>query len=443
MRHSSRSFRGTGLVALCAITSGGFAQVQLPPELRIPDPFDTTIPVPGGTEAIYVQTPWNTPANRPLIVIFHGAYFNNHWSHASGNPGLNAQLEALFDEAARRNWYAVSMTGGPIPAPGFSAGTFAGPELHSRTSAVIGHMRTLYGIDPARIYTLGYSMGGVDAVNYAARHVDPEGHMIAAVWCWSGILCAEVSLPPCALVPCNPLARIAASVVQSLPCSCTAPSGAFVSAESLGWNLEHIRLTTTAATQDICHVECPAPALVALTSGWANPGNHTHLANHGATHNDPSAWNPVQICNFFQGNAVALPSAATLTVVVEDVRYFYFDAIRSDANDTGTFGWSFSGQQLDVDSIVRMAALQMDVDGGVDCPLDSLTDIAINLTPDPGFLLGTHVVLHHFANAVGTTVRLNGMPAWPGIHYDWLDPDSLILYRQTGAGTTHWVIDVP
>ncbi|MBK8976572.1 MAG: hypothetical protein IPM29_11700 [Planctomycetes bacterium] len=430
----------TALVA-GALSSAAVAQAQIPPRVRIPDPFDTTVTVPGGTEAVYVQTPWAAPAGRPLIVVFHGGYFDNHWEHVSGTPSksLNAQLEALFDEAARRGWYAVSMTGGPNQ---FS-GTFAGPELHSRTTAVISAMKSLYGVDSGRIYTLGYSMGGVDAVNYAARHVDPEGHMIAASWCWSGVLCAAVSAPGCALVPCNPLDRIAASVVQSLPCNCSAPSGSFVSDESLGWNLEHVTLTTTAATIDICAVECPVPALVALTAGWAAPANHTHLANHGATHDDPSAWDPLQICNFFQGKTVALPTSATRTVAVEDARYFYFDVVRSSSTETGTFGWSFSGQQLDVSSILRTTALQLDVDGGVDCPLDSLTDITIDLTPDPGFTQGTHVVLRHFANAAGTVVYLNGSLATPGTDYDWLAPDALILYRKTGTGTTSWLIDVP
>ena len=228
-----------------------------------------------------------------------------------------------------------------------------------------------------------------------------------------------------------------------LTCNCASPSGQFVSDESLGWNLEHIRTTTTAATNDICHVACPAPSFNALTSNWLVPGNHTHLPNYGATHDDYSAFNPVQICNFFQGASVTTPTSATRTVAVEDARYFWFDVIRSNANATGTFGWSFSGQQLNLSQILRVTALQIDVDGGVDSPLTSANDITVQLTPDPAFLNGTYILLHHFANAVGTIVYLNGAPATAGTHYDWMDPDSLILYREQGALTTQWLIDVP
>ena len=340
------------------------------------------------------------------------------------------------------------MTGGQGPPPHPIVGTYAGPELHLRVTTVIDEMMNQYNINPNKIYTLGYSMGGIDAVNYAARHVDPEGHMIAAAWSWSGTLCAEDSSPSCILLPpCppDPLSYIAASAVQTINCGCPGgtPNFSFVVNESLGWNMEHIWLTTTEATSDICHVTCPSLPMQVLTFNWAKKNHHTHLANYGATHNDPSSFDPVQICDFFRGKSVSLPSSATLTVAVEDVRYFYFDVLRRDPAFTGVFGWSFAGRQLDITDLNNLSSLTMDVDGGVDCPLDSINDITINVTPDPLDLLGTDIVLDHFDNGPGTTVWVNGSLATAGTHYAWTSSTSLILFGQLDATFTNWFLDVP
>ena len=81
------------LFLMNTLSTEALAQVSIRPQPYIPPPFDTSVPVPGGgTEYIYVQTPRFTPANRPLILVFHGAYYDNHWGN--GTPNLNAELES-------------------------------------------------------------------------------------------------------------------------------------------------------------------------------------------------------------------------------------------------------------------------------------------------------------------------------------------------------------
>jgi len=450
------SFRHAVVVVVFAIAlaAGGDADAQIPASRPKPYPlppppaYEYSVALPGGEqEWIYVQAPWGDPTNKPLLLLFHGAYYDFKWNNAV-KPLVN-ELEAIFDEAGSRGWYAVSLTGGEVVDPNMDkVGTYANPEVHERITAVIDEMIALYDINPNKIYTLGYSMGAADAVNYAARHVDPAGHMIAAAWSWSGALSAVLEPGwPCHLfgcTPCNPTVChfpwVSASsiVVSDTTCDTGNPSTGYVSNESLAWNLEHAWLrTSTASMGEIPDAVCTVPPIQQLTMNWADPARYTHMPNLGNDHYDPTAWDPELICDYFAGKKLTLPTSATKTVAVEDTRYFWFRVNRGADDQTGSFGWNVSASQLDLTDVVNINHIWVDVDGGLDSPLDSSGDITIDLTPG-----ATTLIVESIANTAGVTVWLDGAPATLHNDYDWLTADSLILYAK-GTSQSVWLIDQP
>ena len=104
---------------------------------------------------------------RPLLVVFH-KYGASH---------LDAVKNTDFvRECAARGWFLVCPLGG-------SKKHFSSIESQTNTEAVLdwvlGHASLR--IDRARIYGVGFSMGGGALLNYAARHRDPSHAMFAAI----------------------------------------------------------------------------------------------------------------------------------------------------------------------------------------------------------------------------------------------------------------------
>jgi dienelactone hydrolase len=62
-----------------------------------------------------------------------------------------------------------------------SQSSFNRLEGQINVQAALGYLNANYNVDPSRIYAVGFSMGGGMATSYAARHVDPNGLMFAAL----------------------------------------------------------------------------------------------------------------------------------------------------------------------------------------------------------------------------------------------------------------------
>jgi hypothetical protein len=124
-------------------------------------------------------------------------------------------------------------------------------------------------------------------------------------------------------------------------------------------------------------------------------------------------------------------------VAVEDTRYFWFRINRGDDSRTGSFGWDVAASQLDLTDVDNINHIWVDVDGGLDSPLDSSGDITIDLTPG-----ATTLIVESIAHTAGVTVWLDGAPATLHNDYDWLTVDSLILYAQVTSQSV-WLIDQP
>lgn len=101
----------------------------------------------------------------PLLVVFHG-WGNTH----------NSILDqtTYFHEARQRGWYVVA----PLGAHKYN---YAIPYAQQNVQAVLDWVTAYLPVDETRIYGVGFSMGGGNVTNYAARHLDPAHPRFAAI----------------------------------------------------------------------------------------------------------------------------------------------------------------------------------------------------------------------------------------------------------------------
>jgi pimeloyl-ACP methyl ester carboxylesterase len=119
----------------------------------------------GWQEKFLLQVPLVPPtAPTPLLVVFH-KYGSSHADLLSSG---------FIPEVQSRGWYAIC----PL---GARQKNFGNLESQINIAASLELLRSLFPIDPTRVYGVGFSMGGGSVANYAARHLDPRHLMFAAV----------------------------------------------------------------------------------------------------------------------------------------------------------------------------------------------------------------------------------------------------------------------
>lgn len=125
-------------------------------------------------EKFFVQFPPEPSLTSPvpMLVAFHK--FGSGALDITNNTSLEQEC---FD----RNWFLVA----PL---GASTKSFSSIPSQLNTELVLELMLDRFGdyIDSERIYGVGFSMGGGNLLNYAARHVDPSRPMFAALLNHSG-----------------------------------------------------------------------------------------------------------------------------------------------------------------------------------------------------------------------------------------------------------------
>lgn len=121
----------------------------------------------GFQEDFILFTPTKVPQGvlRPLLVAFHGFGFT--------------QKDIVYNtdfvtECAQRGWYMLA----PLSASG---GHFMCDPGQLNTEVALDWTLAKFSIDLTRIYGVGFSMGGGMALNFAARHLDPERGTFAAI----------------------------------------------------------------------------------------------------------------------------------------------------------------------------------------------------------------------------------------------------------------------
>ncbi len=131
------------------------------------------VPATGTDELFSLYVP-SSPSGqaRPLIVGFHG-FGVSHLDFSYYNTDFLA-------EAAARDWFVLA----PIQInPVLNTGdiSFGSAESQLNVEHVLNYVLDEWPIDLDRIYGIGFSMGGGNAVSYAARHRDRATGAFAAV----------------------------------------------------------------------------------------------------------------------------------------------------------------------------------------------------------------------------------------------------------------------
>lgn len=106
----------------------------------------------------------------PLLTAFHG--YGVTWL------GIKYFSE-LLPEAIQRDWFLVAPWQRNTAAS--ASISYASPQSQLHVEAVLKFALRRYRIDRDRIYGIGFSMGGGNALSYAARHRDRRYGAIAAV----------------------------------------------------------------------------------------------------------------------------------------------------------------------------------------------------------------------------------------------------------------------
>ena len=108
---------------------------------------------------------------KPLVNFFH-KFGSTHWDVWNNTT--------FIQECHAREWFLVSSLGATNKS-------MSSIESQLNREAVLDWLTAIFPmIDRERLYGVGFSMGGGSVLNFAARHLDPARHMLAAVVNHSG-----------------------------------------------------------------------------------------------------------------------------------------------------------------------------------------------------------------------------------------------------------------
>lgn len=281
----------------------------------------------GYVEKFLLQVPDAPPgAPAPMVVAFH-KYGTSH---------ADVLFHTSFVEEARaRGWYLLA----PLGAMQTNFGCL---EAQVNVRAAIEWTRAHVAVDDARIYGVGFSMGGGGCASFAARHLDPDGPRLAAIVNHSGtvslthawanendavrlVLEARFGGTPAEV----PFAYQRCSTVDLLP------SGAVGPGTDMGRNLERVH-TWLAANDPDLYLPAQTQAFHAQVSAW-HPGAVLTLAP-----GDEHSWSTLDeasVCDWLAQHSLQEPTGGTLLADGDGVWHRF--VVEQDAGSAFTpFAWS-------------------------------------------------------------------------------------------------------
>ncbi len=323
-------------------------QMRMMPVPGYPGTYNVTLRNTGSgyKELFVIQIPSNPPPGpRPLLVGFH------RYGVSHADVLLNTSFPA---ECEARGWYFVAPLGG-------SNCHFSSQVSLINTRRVLDLVKQCYPIDAARVYGVGFSMGGGAALNYAARSLDPAGLRFAAVVNHTGTLSTahafanelddndadDGPVPGGANLEANdwmefwhagtPTSK-AFAYQQSSVFQLDALTNQVVPGVDLTRNLKLIKLQSWMASGD------PLLYLGAQTTAFAG-----YAANLGLDHTlhvipaNQHTWDTLDesaVCNWFASLNLQVPSAGSLAADSDGQKLYQFRVWKDQAVGFAPFQWS-------------------------------------------------------------------------------------------------------
>lgn len=366
----------------------------------------------GWQETFLLQVPAvpsTTPA--PLLVCFHKF-------GVSQNDILTRTT--FFQEAQARNWFCIA----PLGAAQVS---FSSLESQVNVRAAIDYVTGAFTIDRARVYGVGFSMGGGSVTSYAARHLDPNGVMFAAIANHTG----GVALPHTYAneaddddsddnipnfgdhleVPdildfwyggtptLNPFAYLRCSMMDL-----DATTGTVAPDTDMARNLAHVPILNWLAAGD------PMVYLYEQTDEFQKHVEHQNTQNTlviapGTVH----SWNTLDetaVCNWLAQFTLQLPTQGRL-LADQDGTWLRFQVTQDHGGDFTPFDWTATAvtNRLQLSGTRNLRSLTVDAAG---LGLSTTAPLTVQLATLDA--TGDEIVLTGYAQAPSSVLR-DGQPA--------------------------------
>jgi len=424
------------------LLSGSSAATPFTPTVTVtPVGAGTMFPGIKGQSALWkivLQDPAGTGWNEPFLlqvppaIAFPAPMLVAH--HAYGVSMNDIKVNTTYaDECAQRGWFLLA----PLGANDLS---FACEEFQANTAFVLDLVSSLWptGVDASRIYGVGFSMGGGNALNYAARHLDPERPMFAAIANHTGTV-AQINQynqdPAVQWIyefwhgagPLSvPFAYQRSSLVNYDQASKVVLTGSDVAR-----NLTHVPVRNTYATFD------PLKHLIDQTKVFhgqlvARGGDSTLVALSGVGHSW-STLNETITCDWLAQHTLALPTSAE-TLADRDGRWFHFDVAQDAPGAFTPFTWDgdAGANRLTVSATANLARLTADVESlGLDA------GVALEVVTSTSDGAPDEIGVTGYASPP-TSVLRDGVPTaswtWSGVD------DTVVLLEFDGSVAHTWQI---
>ncbi len=363
--------------------------------------------------------------------------------------GFHVQNVSMWDlflsttfpvEAEARGWYVLA----PMAA---TQTNLSSVPAQRNVELVLGMIAEQYPIDRSRIYGVGFSMGGGTALSYAARHVNPEQPMLAAVVNHTGVCSQRHSYEfdcfhPVGAAACptqseyefwfgGPPATNGFEFAQCSVIDMGLLTAVIDPDTDFARNLLHIPIMGWLATQD------PLAELVEQNfrlAIWIFNKGGSYVLN--TVVNDEHSWTNLDVvaaCNFFAQQTLTLPTQAD-TLADRDERWFHFDLVQDTAGAFSRFSWSVDtlANELTLLATANVQSLRVDTQSaGLD------TTSSLTLTTSAADALGETISFTGYALAP-TSITRDGQPFAGWTH----DPGSseLVITDSDGSQSHTWVI---